>query len=255
MPKEDLTKQYDNISKEYVSLIKIDPAKQFVQYPEALKLLGDVKDKKILDIGCGDGTFTQMLARRKAKVVGYDPSVKQIEQAQETENQEKLGIKYFVGDRPAMPPEYKFDEAVSVAVLLYATDTENLRDIFKYAFRVLTENGSFSSITFNPGFNRFGKIAYNRRFVKTGDGKIRVDFLDENENVKTSAIFSDFSVSDYENLARAAGFAKIEWVKLSITKEGQHIKGSDFWQGFEDDCPYIGIKVSKISERENSMTR
>jgi len=244
-PKDDLIQQYDNISEGYASLIKTDPAKIFVQYPAALKLLGNVKDKKILDIGCGDGTFTRMLARRGAKVIGYDPSAKQIDEAQKTEDHEQLGIKYFVGDEPEILPGNECDEAVSVLVLPYATDKENLKDIFTHAYKALTPDGSFSSITFNPDFKRLNEIAYNRRFTKTHDGKIQVDFLDEEGKVKISAKFSDFSVLDYENAAKAAGFTKIEWIKVTITQEGQELKGDKFWQGFEEDCPYIGIKVLK----------
>lgn len=243
--KNKLFHQYDKFSAEYASLAEIDPAKKFIQYPEALRLLGDVKNKKILDIGCGNGIFTRMLARRGASVVGYDPSIKQIEVAQKLEQQEKLGIRYFVADRPPILPEYKFDEAVSVMVLLYATDQKNLREIFSYAHKALVGNGSFSSIIFYPVFKRFGEIVYNRRFSKTDDGKIQVEFIDECGKVKMKARFSNFSIGDYERAAKEAGFTKIEWVKLTIASEGKDTKGSNFWQNFENDPPYIGIKVSK----------
>lgn len=237
--------QYNKFSAEYTSLTAIDPAKRFIQYPEALKLLGEVNNKRILDIGCGNGTFTRMLAKRGAVVVGYDPSSKQIKIAQKLEQLEKLGIRYFVSDGPPFLPEYKFDEAVSVMVLLYATDQKNLREIFSYAYKALVGNGSFSSITFNPRFKRLGEIVYNRRFSKTDDGKIQVEFLDEGGKAKMSAKFSDFSITDYERAVKKAGFTKTEWVKLTITPEGKDAKGTTFWQNFENDPPYIGIKVSK----------
>jgi cyclopropane fatty-acyl-phospholipid synthase-like methyltransferase len=243
--RESQINQYDQLSAEYSALIETDPAKQFVQYPEALRLLGDVEGKKILDVGCGQGAFTRILSKRGADVVGYDPSIEQIKKAKEAEAQEKLGIKYFVGDRASISSEFKFDKAVSVMVLMYATDRKNLQDIFTGANEALEENGSFSSITFNPNFKRFGEVAYNRRVVRTDDGKIRVDFIDENSNVKMSAKFSDFSVSDYEIAAKEAGFSKIEWVKLEIAPKGKEKSDNDYWKDFDNDPPYIGFVATK----------
>ncbi len=245
LKKQEQIRQYDELGAEYAALAELDPSKRFVQYPEALRMLGDVKGKRILDIGCGAGTFARMLARRGAKVVGYDPAAGQIHEAQKVEDQEKLGIRYFVSDKPEISPEYKFDEAVSVLVLLYATDKDNLKDIFERTKESIAGDGSFVSITFNPNFKRLGEVAYNRRFSKTEDGRIQVDFLDDDGGIKISAKFSDFSMSDYENAARKSGFTNIEWVNLHITPEGKKIEGKDFWQGYEEDCPYIGLKVSK----------
>ena len=243
--KNEQPQQYNEFATEYASLAEIDPSKRFVQYPEALRMLGDVKGKKVLDIGCGAGTFARILARRGAEVVGYDPSEKQVKEAQKVEDQEKLGIRYFVSDRPTISPEYKFDEAVSVLVLLYATDKDNLRDIFEYAKESVTDNGSFVSITFNPNYKRLGEAVYNRRFSRTEDGKMQVEFLNEDGSVKMSAKFSDFSVSDYEDAAKQVGLTNIEWVNLHVTPGGKKFKGEDFWRGYEDDCPYVGLKVSK----------
>lgn len=42
--------------------------------PETLRMLGDVNQKKILDLGCGDGQFTQTLKTLGADPVGVDIS-------------------------------------------------------------------------------------------------------------------------------------------------------------------------------------
>ncbi len=44
-----------------------------------LKLLGDVRGRRVLDLGCGDGTNATLLALRGAKVTGIDISPGQIE--------------------------------------------------------------------------------------------------------------------------------------------------------------------------------
>lgn len=46
-----------------------------------LDIIGDVKNQRVLDIGCGTGRYCELLAKRGAKVVGIDPSPKMLEHA------------------------------------------------------------------------------------------------------------------------------------------------------------------------------
>jgi ubiquinone/menaquinone biosynthesis C-methylase UbiE len=46
-----------------------------------LALIGDVRNQRVLDVGCGTGRYCQLLAKKGAKVVGMDPSSKMLERA------------------------------------------------------------------------------------------------------------------------------------------------------------------------------
>jgi ubiquinone/menaquinone biosynthesis C-methylase UbiE len=46
-----------------------------------LDLVGDVRNQRVLDVGCGTGRYCELLAKRGAKVVGIDPSSKMLEHA------------------------------------------------------------------------------------------------------------------------------------------------------------------------------
>lgn len=46
-----------------------------------LNFIGNVKNQRVLDVGCGTGRYCELLAKRGAKVVGIDPSPKMIEYA------------------------------------------------------------------------------------------------------------------------------------------------------------------------------
>jgi ubiquinone/menaquinone biosynthesis C-methylase UbiE len=46
-----------------------------------LSLIGNVRNQKVLDIGCGTGRYCELLAKRGAKVLGIDPSLKMLEYA------------------------------------------------------------------------------------------------------------------------------------------------------------------------------
>lgn len=243
-----LDRGYDKVSAEYASLTLTDPLKKYVQYPEALRLLElavkELANKKILDIGCGNGAFTRMLARRRAIAFGYDPSKKLIAEAYKAEARDKLGIKYIVADRPAIDPKLKYDAVVSVMVLP-VVDTPQLKKVFDYASESLANNGQFVSITLNPDFKRYDQIIQNRRFVKRADGKIGVDFFDDNGEITLCIVGTNYSKTQYEQAAKQAGFKSFKWEKLRVDPKGIEALGQKFWQNFEDDPHYIGFRCSK----------
>jgi ubiquinone/menaquinone biosynthesis C-methylase UbiE len=47
-----------------------------------LGLIGNVRNKWVLDVGCGTGRYCELLAKKGAKVIGIDPSSKMLERAQ-----------------------------------------------------------------------------------------------------------------------------------------------------------------------------
>jgi len=239
--------QYDEIKTSYAELASAEPSKQFVQYPEMLRLLGDVKGKNILDVGCGPGLLTRQIAQRGANVIAYDVSVEQISIALSEEKQNPLAIQYIVADPSNVEEALKdklgmaisdFDIAISTLVLHYAEDSTHLDQFFSSTYRLLVEGGRFIAIISNPNYSKLGKKAYNRIFYRT-NGKMKADFLDPAGVVKFSISYSDFSREDYEKSAVRAGFRKIEWSSLQITKEGLEKMGEEFWGDFEEDCPYV----------------
>ena len=60
------------------------------------KFIGDVKGKKVLDLGCGEGGYSRELAKRGAELVSIDCSKKAIEYATKLACDENLQIQHFV---------------------------------------------------------------------------------------------------------------------------------------------------------------
>ncbi len=238
---------YDAISSAYTGLVGQDPSKLFVQFPWALgQLAGRIRGARILDIGCGEGHLARILAREGAIVCGYDPSAAQVELACRAEVEEPLGVEYLVADPRDIVEKIsprRFDSALAVTVLHYATDMDHLAAFFSSTYKLLETGGVFASLVSNPDFKRFGVRVYNRRFWREPDGGRRVDFF-EGVHLSCSAHYTDFSRADYEAAAAAAGWPTLEWLPVAVTPEGLRRLG-DFWKGFEDDCPYVGLKLVK----------
>ena len=76
-----------------------------------------------LDVGCGNGAFTELLVERAAasKVLGVDPSDGQIDYAR---GRHKAGVAQFVkGDAMALPaPDKSFDAAAMALVIFFVPD-------------------------------------------------------------------------------------------------------------------------------------
>lgn len=250
---------YDHHVYKYMELAKMDPAKKWVQYPGSLHMVrealgGEMKGKKILDIGCAEGTFSRMMAREGAEVIGYDPSAKEITEAQEKEIEENLGIKYFVADHPSIDLENKFDVATAILVLSLMENEQQLEQIFEYASKSLKSGGKFVVLTINPEFNRFANseddsILYNRRFKKTDKEKqFTLDFFDNDKNFKFSIKGMQFSKDDHRQAAIKVGFREeIVWKNMKVPQEAKIEMGEKFWEKFEGEnrCPYIGMVACK----------
>ena len=60
----------------------IPSANDLIEIPQLFELIGDVKGKKVLDLGCGDGWYDRKLIELGASsVLGIDLSTKMINEA------------------------------------------------------------------------------------------------------------------------------------------------------------------------------
>lgn len=94
--------------------------------PVIFQILGSIKNKKILEIGCGNGYFSRNLAGKGAMVTAVDISKKFIAIAKKKEKLNPLGIKYFIGDAAHLLgfKNQSFDIVVANMCLMDITDAE-----------------------------------------------------------------------------------------------------------------------------------
>jgi len=114
-----------------------------------LRLLGRVRGKRVLEIGCGGGQNAIALARQGAKAFGVDPSRKQIEYARRLADE--CGVKATFEVAPAEDLSFfrddYFDLALSSHAFGYVGDLDRA---YREAGRVIKPGGIFVLCIGNP---------------------------------------------------------------------------------------------------------
>lgn len=89
------------------------------------------KDKpSILDIGCGTGTSTLLLAERASKIVGVDHDEAMIAEAKKISEKKKLPIEYIVAPAEKLPFEDNtFDAVISGTAFHWFSTNEAVQEI------------------------------------------------------------------------------------------------------------------------------
>lgn len=84
---------------------RIDP--ENIEPETLLKMTGDLTDKRILEVGCGNGRLTNRYAQQAREVVAIDPDSKAIAAAQETNP--LSNVSYFSADILEFADPERFD--------------------------------------------------------------------------------------------------------------------------------------------------
>jgi ubiquinone/menaquinone biosynthesis C-methylase UbiE len=108
----------DRIIYEYDQPLRLRVIKKLTQ-----ELIGDVKNKKILDVGCGVGDFSLMFAKMGSDVTGIDISKEATEKARQ--NNKGFSCNFLVTSIMKMDLIPKsFDIILSITVLQHISDEE-----------------------------------------------------------------------------------------------------------------------------------
>lgn len=120
----------------------------FVATESQLKILGDVRGKRVLEIACGGAQNSIALSKWGARAFGVDLSRRQILYGRKLVRKEASEVGLLVCNMEKLPFKDESFDAVTTAVsLLYAPD---MNSVVAEANRVLVENGYFAFSTAHP---------------------------------------------------------------------------------------------------------
>lgn len=96
------------------------------------ELLGDLRDRTVLDLACGKGVYAREFKRSgAAAVTGVDLSAQMIALAEAKERKEPLGCRYVCEDAATFPPSAQVDVVAALYLLNYARTRMELDRMFR----------------------------------------------------------------------------------------------------------------------------
>jgi ubiquinone/menaquinone biosynthesis C-methylase UbiE len=154
MPNRDdsSTRSWEGIADDWVSHADTNDYRNFFLIPRMLRMVGEVRDLSILDLGCGEGGYSRELVRRGASVMGIDGSERLIEIARGRAAAEGLDVDYRCLNASALEgiaPE-SFHGAVAPMSLM---DVEDYDSAVREMHRVLAPGGSLWMSITHPCFS------------------------------------------------------------------------------------------------------
>jgi 2-polyprenyl-3-methyl-5-hydroxy-6-metoxy-1,4-benzoquinol methylase len=162
-----VAKEWDDAAESWVDFVRQgkDYFRDELNNPGMFQLIGNVKDHLVLDVACGEGYNTRILARKGATVTGIDLSKKLIKHAKSQEEKDRLGISYSVSDSTDLSrfPARRFDLVTCFMALM---DIENYDAAIREIARIMKDEGRFIFSITHPCFKYSAKTRKIERIAR-----------------------------------------------------------------------------------------
>ncbi|MEP6754811.1 MAG: class I SAM-dependent methyltransferase [Chthonomonadales bacterium] len=128
----------------YDTIMRDVPYKHWVRYLRRILHVRNLKPQSVLDLACGTGSVSCILAEDKLQVTGVDLSGAMIDVARAKAEKKKLKIRFEVQDAAKLDLDNRYDLCISFFDSLnYITDRDQLAAAFHGVFQHLNPGGLF----------------------------------------------------------------------------------------------------------------
>lgn len=175
----------------YDELMSVVPYRMWVGYYLLLLSQQNVHPRRILDVCCGTGTMTEMLAKEGFEMTGVDLSADMIEVAKEKATKRNLEICYHAADAAVFELGQTFDAALSFFDSLNnIIDPQRFEMALAQVFKHLEPGGSFI-FDLNTAY-AFEQRMFDQRNLKPSS-RLRYDWVgDWNPVTRTITVHMTF---------------------------------------------------------------
>jgi ubiquinone/menaquinone biosynthesis C-methylase UbiE len=235
---------WDNLSEDYLNQFYTT---EYILLPAILEELKDVKNKSILDLGCGVGYFSEIFLEKNARVVGLDSSKKMIKIAK-TKNKK---INYILGNAENLS-EYsneKFDYVLAVMFFCCVDNSQRFERIFSEIKKALKEDGEIIVVDYHPrGYKDIDTYLLKHKIPESfnyfnSPQRFKVELRNKKDKLLK---FFDFHwrLEDYGKIADNLNLW-IEKIKGLRPTANLEINNKNVLDYFKRDPVYMLLKLSK----------
>jgi 2-polyprenyl-3-methyl-5-hydroxy-6-metoxy-1,4-benzoquinol methylase len=193
----------------------------------AARLVGDVTDRDVLDIGTGEGWFARRLATAGVRVVAAEPTAALLAEARRSEAETPLGIRFV----PDAAEDLRHVAAASVDVaiaLLVLHHVESLSTALTEVVRVLRPAGRFVTVVPHPWCNHPGWRLVDGR-LRVGDYAVeRFWRTDESDSIRGIG-WHHRTVATWITAIARAGFV-VQSVEEPVGHDDRRADGGGPWR-------------------------
>lgn len=223
LPKKNrIAKEWSDAAESWVDFVRQgkDYFRDELNTPGMLRLIGNVKGLEVLDVACGEGYNTRILARKGAKVTGIDLSGEMVEHAKSQEKKDRLGIRYYVSDSADLSrfPAKRFDLVTCFMALM---DVQDYQGTIREIARVMKDDGRFIFSITHPCFEysaKRGEIERTARYF--GIRSKRVPWRMERLLKPFETTCFHRTLTDYSNALHNQGLLTKRLLEPKPTRKG-----------------------------------
>lgn len=214
------------------------PYEQWLEYIEKIFETYDVNPKLILDLGCGTGSMTNLMASKGYEMMGVDLSEDMLSIARDKAKEMEVEVVYLNQDMTELDLYGTVEAVISVGdALNYVVDEEDLLEAFKKVHLFLEPDGLFvfdmntiykfrevlGNKTYAENHEDYAYIWENYYYEEESMNEYEVNVFIKNEEglfEKTTEIHHErgYTAQEVSQLVEEAGF-KIEAVYHDNTLE------------------------------------
>lgn len=226
--------------------------RHYVERYTLLELLGDLQDRTVLDLACGEGIYAREFMRAgAAAVTGVDVSGRMIALAEAREREELLGCRYVCEDAATYTPPAQVDIVTAIYLLNYARTRIELDRFFQASYRALRPGGRL--VGFNDNVRRpprpeasLAKYGFERTCPYPPSEGDTIRYRMTNHDGRTFE-FENYYLqpATYAAAARDAGFHDFSWVDARLDPAAQD---DSYWDDFMAWAPVTALAASKPQE-------